>query len=127
LKTPNYIPGNCNIGGAEIRRRWYFTIASGIFSVAAFIFLFTEHFSRGARFLIFFPLVVTVIGWQQTQRKFCLAYGLSGVFNFGTPGDVSHIQDPVARAADRSLVLKVVIQSALAAGAITLVAAILPQ
>lgn len=127
LKTPNYLPGTCNIGEAEIHRRQLFTVASGIFSCAALVFLLTEHFSRNARILIFIPIVATLVGWQQTRRKFCLAYGLVGVFNFGTVGRFSRIQDPVARAADRALVFKVAIQSALAAGVLTLLVTILPQ
>lgn len=126
LKTPDYIPGSCNIGGQEIRRRQYVTVISAIFTLVAFIFLISTDMSRTERLLIFFPIVATGIGWQQTRRRFCLAYGLSGVFNFGTTSDRSMIEDPVARAADRALVLKVLVQSAAVAGVLTLLVAILP-
>ncbi len=126
LKTPNYLPGSCNIGESEVRRRQFVTATSAIFSIAALIFLISEDLSRNTRLLIFFPLVAAVIGWQQTRRRFCLAYGLSGVFNFGATRDVSHIEDPLARAADRALVFKVVVQSAAVAGVLTLLVAIPP-
>ena len=126
LKTPDYLSGSCNIGKQEVRRRQNVTVVSAIFSLAAFIFLIGEDISGTQRLLIFFPLVSTGIGWQQTRRRFCLAYGLSGVFNFGATRDLSKVEDPLARAADRALVLRIVVQSAAVAGVLTLIVAILP-
>jgi len=106
LKMPEYQPGSCNIGGPEVRRRKISAFIGSVFSVAFYVFAFSIHAPKGVRALVFFPMVLATIGWYQSRRKFCLAYGWSGVFNFGNLGEVSRVQDPTQRAADRAQALK---------------------
>ena len=42
----------------------------------------------------------------QARRRFCVAYGILGTFNFGKLGTVSRVSDPDFRRADRITVLK---------------------
>ncbi len=111
LKTPEYQPGSCNIGGPEVRRRKISALIGAVLSVAFYIFALSIHAPKGVRALVFFPLVLATIGWFQTRRKFCLAFGLSGVFNFGNLGEVSRVQDPAQRSADRAQALKILAQA----------------
>lgn len=125
-KTPDYQSGNCNIGGAEIRRR---KISGAIGGALSFIFCaaaLSLHAPQGIRALIFFPLVFTTIGWYQSRRKFCLAFGLMGVFNFGNLGEVSRVQDPAQRSADRAQALKMLVQASAVAAVFTLVFTLVP-
>lgn len=126
LKTPEYQPGSCNIGGPEIRRRKISAIIGAIFSIAFYIFVLSIHAPKGVRALIFFPLVLATIGWYQSRRKFCLAYGLSGVFNIGNLGEVSRVQDPAQRSADRAQALKMLAQATVVAVMLALLLTFFP-
>ena len=66
------------------------------------------------------------IGWVQSRKKFCLAYGLTGTFNFGKMGQISRVADPADRAADRRTALIIFAQSALYAALLTLLVVALP-
>jgi hypothetical protein len=56
--------------------------------------------------------MVFSVGFIQSRKKFCLAYGFMGTFNLGKLGDLSRVQNPEDRKADRRTALKILIQSA---------------
>jgi hypothetical protein len=59
--------------------------------------------------------MVFSVGFIQSRKKFCLAYGLMGTFNLGKLGDISRVQSPEDRKADRKTALTILAQSALLA------------
>jgi hypothetical protein len=97
-----------------------------VLSLSAFTAFVTTDASREIRFGIFIPLFVMSIGWVQSRKKFCLAYGLTGTFNFGKMGQISRVADPADRAADRRTALIIFAQSALYAAMLTLLVVALP-
>jgi hypothetical protein len=97
-----------------------------VLSLSALAALITTSAPREARFGIFVPLLVMSIGWVQSRKKFCLAYGFAGTFNFGKMGEMSRVADPADRAADRRTALLIFGQSALYAAALTLLVVALP-
>jgi hypothetical protein len=97
-----------------------------VLSLSALAVLITTSAPRQARFGIFIPLLVMSIGWVQSRKKFCLAYGFAGTFNFGKLGEMSRVADPADRAADRRTALLIFGQSALYAAALTLLVIALP-
>ncbi len=123
---PDYIPGSCNIGKGEIRRRQLVAIVGSIFSIITFIGLIAAHAPRSARFGIFLPLMVASVGWVQSRKKFCLAFGFMGTFNFGSLGSIARVADPVSRAADRATATRILLQSFGIALALTLLVGALP-
>jgi hypothetical protein len=66
------------------------------------------------------------VGWVQSRKKFCLAYGFAGTFNFGKLGNVSRVADPIARAADRKTALLIIGQCLLYAAVLTALVVALP-
>ena len=56
--------------------------------------------------------MVFSVGFIQSRKKFCLAYGFMGTFSLGKLGDLSRVQSPEDRKADRRTALKILIQSA---------------
>ncbi|CAB4660003.1 unannotated protein [freshwater metagenome] len=126
LKMPEYIPGTCNIGVGEIRRRQVVALVGAIFSLISLAGMFLASAPRGARFGIFLPLAVASIGWVQSRKKFCLAYGFMGTFNFGKLGQLSRVADSASKSADRKTALSILVQSLLIAGALTLIVVALP-
>ena len=111
MSTAQYIPGSCNIGKGEIRQRQIVALIGLAISISSLIALISTSAPRGARLGIFIPLAVASIGWVQSRKKFCLAYGFMGTFNFGKLGQLSKVADTASRAADRKTALSILIQS----------------
>lgn len=122
-----YVPGACNIGSREILRRRVVGIAALVFAmVSGYTLLAADEIGRTARLGIFFPLLVSAIGFIQAKNKFCLAYGLAGTFNFGKIGDIERVFDPESKKSDRRKAIAILIQAALVAGFATALFVSLP-
>jgi hypothetical protein len=121
-----YIAGSCNIGNGEVRRRQVVALAGAVISATSLVGLLNTDASRSARISLFFPLMVFAIGFIQSRKKFCLAYGFMGTFNFGKLGQISRVSDPIAKKADRKTALTILAQSILLALGLTLATFALP-
>ena len=126
MSDNQYVAGSCNIGTGEIRRRQIVAIIGSALSVSALIGFISTSAEPTLRLGIFIPLAVASIGWVQSKRKFCLAYGLMGTFNFGKLGQLSRVQDRAALAADRKTAVVILTQSLSLAAVLTLVVYLLP-
>ena len=124
--STEYIAGSCNIGKGEVRRRKFVALIGAAITLTTGTTLFITDQSRVARLSIFIPAIIFAIGFVQSRKKFCLAYGLAGTFNFGGLGDVKRVQSEEDRKADRKTALSILAQSAMLAVAITAVVFALP-
>lgn len=124
--SSEYIAGSCNIGKGEIRRRQTVALL-GLFLVffSATTILGTDQ-PRSARLSVFLPAMIFAVGFIQSRKKFCLAYGFAGTFNFGKLGSISKVQNEVDKKADRKTAFNILVQSLLLAALITAVFFILP-
>lgn len=126
MSQESYIAGSCNIGTREIMRRRIVALSGLLFAAITASAVLSADANRSTRWAVFLPLLVAAIGWIQSLRKFCLAYGLAGTFNFGRMGDIKRVIDPVSRNADRKTAVTILLQSLALAFAITLVFYFLP-
>ena len=126
MAQADYIPGTCNIGGDELRSRRIVAAVGLILSLSALAIFIATDVSQSARLGIFIPLLIMSIGWVQSRKKFCLAYGFAGTFNFGKLGHLSRVSDPIARAANRRTALMIFAQSTLYAAVLTALVVALP-
>ena len=124
--SQEYVAGSCNIGNGEVRRRQVVALAGAVISATSLVGLLNTDASRSARISLFFPLMVFAIGFIQSRKKFCLAYGFMGTFNFGKLGQISRVSDPIAKKADRKTALTILAQSVLLALGLTLATFALP-
>lgn len=124
--TDYYIAGRCNIGKSEIRQRQVVALIGLFLSVSSLIGFISTDASQSVRLGIFLPLAVFSIGWVQSRKKFCLAYGFLGTFNFGKLGKVSRVADKASLAADRKTALSILLQSLGLAAILTLIVYLLP-
>ena len=124
--SQEYIPGSCNIGTGEIRRRQVVALAGAVISTTSLVGLMSTDAARSARFSLFIPLMIFAIGFVQSRKKFCLAYGLAGTFNFGGLGQISRVSDPISKKADRKTALTILAQSTALALGLTLATFVLP-
>lgn len=81
-----YIPGACNIGKKEIERRKKATIFSFALCVIFIAFMQWYEVEKIWRLLIIIPASSLGVSFQQWYFKFCVAFGIKGVFNFGDIG-----------------------------------------
>lgn len=104
-----YIPGMCNIGKKEIERRKY----SAIFSLLLCLLfvLITEwlNTAQAWRTLLFLPATSLGISFQQWRSKFCVAFGIKGVFNFGELGKTFSVEQQEYYRKDRKKAVRMII------------------
>jgi hypothetical protein len=96
-----YVAGACNIGPAEIARRrriGLLELAAALGLAAVLVVIGAPAWAR----LGVWPLLAgAFITLEQVRRRFCVAFGLAGVRNFGPLGHPQRVEDDRARAADR--------------------------
>jgi hypothetical protein len=97
-----YVPGVCNIGPAEIRRRKQ----SGWFGLGVTILVWAAFLIFGVsapwRLLLFFPAMISAAGFFQAALHFCAGFGMRGVFNFGSEvGKTETVEQTEFRLKDR--------------------------
>lgn len=124
--SDQYIAGTCNIGKAEVRQRQVVALIGLFLSVSALVGFITTDAAPSIRLGIFLPLTVFAIGWVQSRKRFCLAYGFMGTFNFGRLGKISRVADKAALSADRKTAITILVQSLALAAVLTLIVYILP-
>ncbi|MEN9687590.1 MAG: hypothetical protein RL381_602 [Actinomycetota bacterium] len=124
--SDQYIAGSCNIGKSEIRQRQIVALIGLGLSISSLVGFISTSASPNLRLSIFLPLSVFSIGWVQSRKKFCLAYGFMGTFNFGPMGKISRVGDKTALAADRRTAIAILLQSLGLAAVLTLIVYLLP-
>ncbi len=122
----DYIAGSCNIGKGEIRRRQFVALIGLILTITTVIGLINVSAERSARLGVFVPAMIFAVGFIQSRRKFCLAFGLMGTFNFGSLGKLSRVASPKDRKADRKTAISILVQALSLALVITLIIYLLP-
>ena len=124
--TYSYVPGTCNLGKAEIRRRQFVALIGLALTIVTLVGLVGSDSPASARWGLFVPLMVFSIGFIQSRKKFCLAYGFMGNFNLGKLGNLSKVQSPEDRKADRKTALTILLQATALAFILTALLVLLP-
>ncbi|MHA2502942.1 MAG: hypothetical protein ACXAE3_08735 [Candidatus Kariarchaeaceae archaeon] len=113
----DYIPGVCNIGPEEIKKRKLaFNVSLvGVVGVAiAYLLIPLNQFTTILGLAVLFATGAgSGVSYLQVREKFCVAYGSIGVFNFQDLGNHDKVADTVAKKADRDKVRKMFLQAAL--------------
>jgi hypothetical protein len=114
MMNDKYIPGVCNIGPAEIKRR----MRGGWFELGVTILLWLAflvfHVPAGWRLTLFFPAFLSAEGFLQAAFHFCAGFGTRGLFNFGTEvGKTETVQQAEFRRKDKNKALLISLYSAL--------------
>ena len=121
--NPQYIPGVCNIGPAEIvaRKRSGFI---GLIITAALWVVFANYNLASSWFLLLFlPAVVSATGLIQGFSHFCAGFGMKGLFNFGsTVGNTDTVSQAEFRAKDKKKAQQIFAYSVVAGLAVAVIA-----
>lgn len=108
MTTQNtYVPGVCNIGPAEIRRRrlsgW---VGAGI-AVAFLVVAFALDWAAPWRLLVFAPAFLAAQGFLQAAFHFCVGFASRGLFNFGDLGHEESVDQAEYRRKDQRKALQI--------------------
>ena len=107
--STQYIPGTCNIGPAELKRRknaMWFSLA---LTTATVILLFACDASRPWRLVLFLPVSAFAVNFQQVYFGFCVNFGMRGIFNFGDAGAHDSVEQAEFRKKDRSKSIRMIV------------------
>ena len=126
MSSSEYVPGTCNIGKSEIRQRQIVALIGLALSVSALIGFISTKASPSIRLGIFLPLTIFSVGYVQARKKFCLAFGFMGTFNFARLGKMSKVVDKASLAADRKTAAIILLQSLGLAAILTFAVYLLP-
>lgn len=121
-----YVPGVCNIGKEEIKMRRNAAIFGLALSILVASLLLLTHADILWRFVIFFPLVSLGIGFQQWYFKFCVRFGMKGLFNFKDAGQTISIEDAEMRRLDKAKAVKMIVIGILFGLTITILFYLIP-
>ena len=122
----DYRPGACNIGRAEIRSRWRLGHLMLLVTIALYAVLVLAHTPALIRFVVAAPAAVGAACYFEAALKFCVRFGMRGLFNFGGLGAEAKVVDSQARARDRRRAAQLSAASLVVALLIGTVAVLLP-
>jgi hypothetical protein len=109
-----YIPGVCNIGPAEIKRRRQAGWMGLSVMILLWIAFFYFHVPAPWRLLLFFPAAMGATGFLQAAMHFCAGFGMQGVFNFGpTVGKTETVEQMEYRQKDQRKAIQIILYSIL--------------
>ncbi len=126
MRDEEYIPGTCNIGKKEVAKRRNSAIFLGVLTVVIVALLLLTHADKLWRFLVFFPIVSLVIGIEQWNFKFCVNFGMRGIFNFTDLGQYSSVEEAEMRKADKRKAQKMILTGVLCGLIVTILFYLVP-
>src|SRR5688572_990818 len=96
-----YIPGNCNLGSEEVKRRFRIGYFGLIVSVFLIIALYLLNAPREWRLLLFIPAFYSLSGFIQAKNKFCYIYGFKNVFSLKGKRNFTRVTNLESKIQDR--------------------------
>ena len=121
-----YIPGVCNIGPAEIRRRRDLGLTGGAIAAVTLAALLATRAPTPLRALVVLPAAAGATGLLQAKLHFCSGFALNGVFNMGAAGSTDSVDDAAYRRADRQKAISILAGSAGIGAGVGALALLLP-
>jgi hypothetical protein len=124
---PDYQPGVCNIGRSEVvsrRRIAYFGVAATVILYGVLVALQAPPV---ARLLVGLPAALAAGSYLESRERFCVLYGATGVYNFGSvSAPNTKIPDREAHALDVDRSRRMLTETAGIAVLVAVVAPLLP-
>ncbi len=107
MQLDNYIPGTCNLGVDEVEKRRRNIKIGLLATILGIICIQYFNLSREWRLMVFIPLFYSAICFFQARQKFCVVYGVLGIFNFGKLGNYKKVIDDEYKKQDKKRALQI--------------------
>lgn len=101
MTETKYIPGVCNIGPAEIKKRKQAGWMGLIATIALWAIFIWFNIPSIWRLTLFLPAMMSATGFLQAYMHFCAYFGFASLFNFGDVGKTDSVSQTEFRAKDR--------------------------
>jgi hypothetical protein len=103
-----YVPGRCNLGATEIRRRYRNGYLGLAIAIAVMIIIqLTEAYHL--KWIFFFPIFYSLSGFIQARSKFCYWYGMQKVFSMTGRKILSKVTEDESIRKDRQTAWRIVL------------------
>lgn len=120
-ETSGYIPGVCNIGREEINARKKTMYFSLVLLVVTIIVLELVHANHWWGISVFILATSFAVSFQQVYFKFCVNFGMRGVFNFGDMDKTFTVEQKEYYKKDRAKAMKMIIVGILFGAIVSLI------
>jgi lysylphosphatidylglycerol synthetase-like protein (DUF2156 family) len=109
-----YVPGVCNIGDADVRRRRRIGWTWLLTTLVVLAVLLLPGVPHGWRLTLVFTSMISATGFIQARLHFCAYFAALGIFNFGNDfSKKDTIQQAEFRAKDRRKAMQIIAYSAI--------------
>jgi hypothetical protein len=123
-----YIPGMCNIGPSERRRRRLVGVTATVATLLILVVLILSDAPTLWRLVLIFPATIAASGFLQDALRFCAAFGLRGIYNvINSAGVVDSIELEEFRLKDKRKAQLIVTLSGLIGLSVALLSLLIPH
>jgi hypothetical protein len=123
--SESYIPGTCNIAGAQLHKRKRFMAKCLGLTAWAIALIQLLNLPRWCRLPMVVLFTLSAIGIQQVYFKFCYVFGLKGLIGCDALGKTEKVEDKF-RELDRRKAQRMIVTSVIYGVILTLVYYLLP-
>jgi len=125
--TSTYVPGVCNIGPAERRKRKQLGWVGVVLVVVGLVCFVVFDAPAWVRVIIAIPAAIAANGFLQSAMHFCVGFAMRGLYNLGTSlGTEETVMDAEQRRADQKKGALIMLYSVAIAAAVAVIAVLLP-
>lgn len=105
---PAYIPGVCNIGPAERKKRLQSGIIAAVVTLVLLVILVAIGAPKGWRLILVLPAAAAASGFLQNAFHFCAGFGMKGLYNvMNSAGTTDNVTSEAFRLKDRRKAQKI--------------------
>ncbi|MCL4362717.1 MAG: hypothetical protein OH338_05335 [Candidatus Parvarchaeota archaeon] len=119
-ESQGYLPGKCNIGPKEIKKRYLTGFIGFVIAAILAVFLSISKVNYLFFILLIFPLFLGFIGFYQGYKRFCVANAIAGIYVFSDTKKGS-IKDKKSHRIDLKKALILITYSFISAALLTMV------
>lgn len=109
----SYLPGQCNISGAQLTKRKRFAAKCLGLTVWAIVLLQIFELSKWWRLPMVVLFTLSTLAIQQVYYKFCYVFGLKGLYGLADLGKTQKIKEDEYLKKDRAKARRMIISSVL--------------
>jgi len=121
--SQEYIPGVCNIGPAERKKRRMMGVAGTIATGLVLLGFYAADANWAWYLLVIIPATAAANGFLQDYMHFCVGFGMKGIFNvINSAGVTDNVELEEFRKADRRKAIKILLYSLLIGIAVAAIA-----